>query len=326
MSKKIEEPIDIKKIDNEIEEKESVVAPDSELSFGETIENARTKIYESYRKQKKVSNITMLITVALVVGCFIMISQNNSVLQIIGYVLAGLVVVGMIVYYLLTKNKLPTATKEYIKFVTSTCNAHNYDSPEYTSVECDHDEKLELADFIADKVYLNPNQVVSRNVVRGKYLSHTFMCADAALYSGGQKTRTTNFVGKYITTTNDLHFEGRIVIVHKLEENAVDLPSAIEDLIKLNDNENFEIYGPEGLDYASVLGSEFLSMIQKPELGDKLLNLVVVVWAGRTSVYASYCDAIMVLPFEKEFSGETMDVFKKQQKQLLDATSKLFDK
>ena len=78
MSKKIEEPIDINKIDNEIEEKESVVAPDSELSFGETIENARTKIYESYRKQKKVSNITMLITVALVVGCFIMISQNIS--------------------------------------------------------------------------------------------------------------------------------------------------------------------------------------------------------------------------------------------------------
>ena len=58
---------------------------------------------------------------------------------------------------------------------------------------------------------------------------------------------------------------------------------------------------PEGLDYASVLGSEFLSMIQKPELGDKLLNLVVVVWAGRTSIYASYCDAIMVLPFAIKF-------------------------
>lgn len=326
MSKKIEEPIDINKIDKEIEQVESIETIESDLPFKESIEKERVALYERYVKQKRISNIIMLITVVLVIGCFILISQQNPALMITGYVLAGLVIVGMIVYYVLTRNKLPDATKTYIKFITTRFNAHNYDSPEFTDVKCDHDEKLELADFISDKVHLNPNQVTSRNVVRGKYNGHNFLCADAALYSGSGKTRNTQFVGKYLTIGNDLHFEGRIVLVSKLKEGAVDLPTAIDDLVKLNEDELFEIYGAEGVDYNAVLGKDFISLIKKIVPAETLLNLVVVVWAGRTSIYASYSDPVMVLPFEKEFNAEAMDVFKKQQKELFSASVKLFEK
>ena len=88
----------------------------------ESIEKERVALYERYVKQKRISNIIMLITVVLVIGCFILISQQNPALMITGYVLAGLVIVGMIVYYVLTRNKLPDATKTYIKFITTRFN------------------------------------------------------------------------------------------------------------------------------------------------------------------------------------------------------------
>ena len=326
MSKKVEEPIDINEIDKQLDHIEEIEKTISDKPFDVTIEEARVDLYNKYAKSRKISNIVMLITVVLVVACFIMIAQNNSVLQITGYICSGVVVVGMIVYYILTKNKFPNETKKYIKFVTTTFNSYNYSFTEFSDVKCDPDEKIETAEVIADKVYKNPNQVSSRNVVHGKYLNHTIKVADAAVYSGTGKTRKTNFVGKYIVLGNDLHFEGRFILVNKLKENAVDLPDELDGLVKLNEDELFEIYGPEGADYKAVLGNAFVDSISSLKPEDILLNLVVVVWSGHTAIYASYSDAVIALPFEKEFDGAAMTTFKEQQAKLLNAAVKLFEK
>lgn len=326
MSKKIEEPIDINEIDKQIEQVEEITNPASDKPFDVAIEEARAALYENYAKSRKISNIVMLITVVLIIACFIMISQNNVGLRVAGYISAGAVVVGMIVYYILTKNKFPNETKKYIKFVTSTFNSYNYSLTEYSDVRCDHDEKIELAEILADKIYKNPNQVSSRNVVHGKYLNHTFKASDAAAYSGSGKSRKTNFVGKYIVIGNDLHFEGRFILINKLNENPVDLPDDLDDLVKLNEDELFEIYGPEGSDYNAVLGKSFVDSIRNTTPNDVLLNLVVVVWSGHTAIYASYSDSVIALPFEKEFNGQPMEQFKEQQAKLLSAACKLFGK
>lgn len=326
MSKKVEEPIDINEIDKEIENIETVETPVDSRPFGVLIEEARKDLFNEYSKSRKTSNIVLLITVALIIACFILISNNNTVLQIIGYVLGGAVVVGMIIYYILTKNTFPNKTKEYIKNVVTSCNSFNYDAIEYKDIFCDHDEKLELAEIIADKIFENPNQTSSRNVVRGKYLNHSFKTADAAIYSGSGKTRVTNFVGKYIVIGNDLHFEGRIVLNKQSLEKPVDLPNGVSDLTKHFDTEIFKIYAPENLDYKNVLNKDFIKTIENIEIDETLLNLTVVVWAGHTAIYASYSDAVIALPFDKEFNPIPMETFKRQQKELLQAACDLFEK
>ena len=81
----------------------------------------------------------------------------------------------------------------------------------------------------------------------------------------------------------------------------MDLPDAIDDLVILFQEGDVTIYGKEGNKYASDLGKEFIRAIKAIEVKEKLLNLNVVVWGGHSAAYASYDDAIMTLPFEKEF-------------------------
>ena len=326
MSKKLDKKIDVEQILEEVDKTEEIKKETSDAPFNEVIEEHRAALLAQYKKSRKISNIIMAITVLLVIGCFILISQKEVVCQIIGYVVAGLVIVGMLVYYFLTKNKFPTATKEYIKLVTSTLNGFNYRATEYTDVTSDPDEKLELAEIIADDIYKGINDISSRNLVRGAYLNHSFLVADAAIYSGSGKGKKTDFVGKYISIQNDLEFNGKIVLINKLAENSVDLPTNLEGLELVLEEGNFSIYASSDLkDKAeSVLGKSFINTIQNLEIKDILLNINVVVWAGHTALYLSYADSIIALPFEKPFDGEPMEVFEKQQRQLFQALVGLF--
>ena len=43
---------------------------------------------------------------------------------------------------------------------------------------------------------------------------------------------------------------------------------------------------------------------------EKLLNAVVVVWAGHTGVYLSYDDSVTVLPFEHPFDRAAQEQYK----------------
>lgn len=326
MSKKVEQPVDVNEIIENLDKPEVIEKETSDKPFNEIIEEKRLELFEYYKKSKKLSNIIMLVTVLLVIGCFILIVQPQMVCQIIGYVLAALVIVGMLVYYFLTKNKFPKSTKEYIKLVTTTLNSYNYRATEFSDVTCDHDEKLELAEIIADDIYQGVNQISSRNVIHGKYLNHSFTVADAALYSGTGKTRKTDFVGKYISTGNDLEFSGKIILVSKLEEKSVDLPTNLEGLELVKEEGMFSIYCTPELKntWEPILGKKFVKAISEIEINQTLLNLNVVVWAGHTALYLSYCDEIIALPFEKPYDGSAMIAFEAQQRVIFETLMELY--
>lgn len=327
MSKNELNPVDIEKIDEQLDKTETVEKISDEVPFDQIIENKRLELYEMYKKNKIRSNIIMLITVVLVIACFIMISQKNQVLNIIGYSIAGAVIVGMIVYYILTRKKFPDATKDYIKLVTTTLNSYNYRATEFSDVTNDVEEKVELANIIADGIYERANQISSRNVVHGKYMSHSFTAADVALYSGSGKNRQTDFVGKYITIGNDLKFNGKIVIVKKLEENSVDLPTNLEDVELVLEEGQFAIYSSPAIkdEVVSILGKNYVEMIKNLVLDTTLLNINVVVWAGNTAYYLSYSDGVISLPFEKPFDGKDIKIFEEQQRTLMHGSMEHFN-
>lgn len=327
MNKNEVNPVDIEKLDEQLDKSEAVEKINEELSFEQIIENKRLELFEMYKKNKLRSNIIMLITVALVIACFIMISQNNQVLNIIGYSIAGAVIVGMLVYYILTRKKFPTATKEYIKLVTTTLNSYCYKASEFSDVTNDIDEKVELANIIADGIYEKANQISSRNVIHGKYMSHSFTAADVALYSGSGKNRQTDFVGKYITIGNDLSFNGKIVLVSKLAENSVDLPTNLEDVELVFEEGQFAIYSSPSIkdDALSLLGKRYVEAIKNLNLDNTLLNVNVVIWAGNTAYYLSYSDGVISLPFEKSFDGKDIKVFEEQQRILMQSSMEHFN-
>ena len=276
--------------------------------YDEVIEQARLEFSKVIKKNRIVSYILMGVVLAIAVTSVIFLGMKGMGWKIAGWSLIGGAVLGLLIFYIVTRNYVPNATKAYIEVVNKQMNMRNYMDNQFTEVSTDKQEKMELADPISDAIYSNITNIASRNVINGKFAGRTFKVADMGLYSGAGKSRASAFVGKYISYPNDLHFEGRYILVFK-GKVPTDLPTDINDLVVLKEEDNLTIYGKEGSKVASDLGKDFLGQIERVSVEDHLLNLNVVVWSGHSAVYASYDDKIMTLPYQEHFDKQPNEQF-----------------
>ena len=286
------------KVNEETEVKE---APVEEKTFDQIIDEERKKLYKSYMTSKRISNILMFVIVAAICGIMFMIISNSLALKITGYVLAGVLLVGMIVFYLINRKRFPNKTKEYVALVSKTLNGEMFKNQGFSEINNNPEEKLAMDDLVGDGVYTGASGINSRNVIHGVYKNHHFLYAEAALVRPSTRKQQVPplFVGRYISMPNDMKFDGRFVFVFKNPKEPLDLPNAVEDLKVLEEKEDFVVYGPEGASYHSVIKNNVLSQLRKLQISGHLLNVNVSFWGGHTAVYLSYDDSIMSVPFDK---------------------------
>ena len=301
--------------DNNINENEEILEKEEEIeeqpieetkSYDKVIEDARLDLFNSYSKSRRISNILMFAVVAAICGIMFMIISNNDVLRIIGYCLAGALILGMILYYALTRKNLPNKVKAYVPLVTKALNDKMFADSKFAGIETNEEEKLAMDDLVGDGVYVEANGINSRNVVRGTFKEHHFLYAEAALMRPSTRKQQVPplFVGRYISVPNQIKFDGRIILVFKNPKQPLDLPNAISDLVALEDKEDFSVYGPEGTNYRSLIGNNVIDRLQKLQIEGHLLNVNVVFWGGHTAAYLSYDDAILSVPFDKPFDKD----------------------
>ena len=290
---------------NELQEKEQLNLPENDQNnrqYNEVIEEARKDLYKSYTLSRRISNILMLVVVAAIVGIMFMIISNNNVLKIVGYSLAGALLLGMILYYFLNRRKFPLKTKTYVELVADALNKRAFSNQEFKDIQSDKEEKMKLDDVVGDGIYAEAVGINSRNVVHGVYKNHRFLYSELALLRPAQKKQQVPplFVGRYLSMPNQLKFDDRIVIVIKNPKEPLDLPNAISDLVALEEKDNWVVYGKEGVNYHDLIDNKIISQLKKLELSNHLLNVNVVFWGGHTAAYLSYDDTIMSVPFDKE--------------------------
>ena len=287
------------KANEELEVKEEALA--QEKPFDQIVEEERKKLYKSYMTSRRVSNIIMFVVVGAICGIMFMIVSNIQALKITGYVLAGALLVGMIVYYVLNRKRFPSKTKDYVALVSKTFNNEMFKNQNFTEINRNPDEKLAIDDLIGDGIYSGASGINSRNVIHGVFKNHHFLYSEAALVRPSTRKQQVPplFVGRYISMPNDMKFDGRFVLVFKNPKEPLDLPNAVEDLKVLEEKEDFVVYGPEDANYHNIIKNNVISQLRKIEIGGHLLNLNVAFWAGHTAVYLSYDDAIMSVPFDK---------------------------
>lgn len=291
--------------------------------YDEVIEEARLEINKAYSKQRRTSNIIMIVVVAGLIGGFVMILQRIMGLTIAGYSLIGALVVFMVVYYFVTKNKIPNKIRDYVNLVTMTLNAHVFRDGAYSELKSDPTDRVELGELLAEGVYEGVNNITSRNVVEGMFGGRHFTVSDVALRKGQGKQMINLFIGKHVSYPNNLHFEGRYVILSKRIGAETDIPNAISDLTVLLEEEGFVVYGPKDSKITKDTNTKIVSLVKDIKVNDELLNLAVVIWAGHSAAYLSYSDAIIALPFEKPFKKEPFEQYTSQQLQLLNALKTL---
>lgn len=296
----------------------------SEVEFNKVIEDARVDFNVKYNKSRRMSFIMMGIVMVVAIVAVIFVTLEHMAFKVIGWSLVIASILGMVIYYVLNRNKMPTLTQDYIKVINATLNSYTFTDPKISDVKVDPKEKIEVAAVANDGVYAEIGNIASRNVVKGMYNNHSFVAADLGLYNKetGKKQRSY-FVGKYLSTTNDKHFTDRYIIC-SFSASPVDLPSDLQGLEAIISEANFIVYGKPGSKPEKDLGKEFINALKNINLNDTTLGFSVVVWAGRTIGYFSYSDEVMTLPFQSEFNGISHKKYKEDTIAALEAFDLLF--
>ena len=332
MKKKEENQEKVKVIDSTGENPETIsenpnlialskVEPDK--PFDEVVEEERKKLFKVYKSTTTRNNIIMVIVVAIFIGAFIAITRGQ-IGQIIGWVLVGVTVAGLFVYYFLTRNLYPNTSKRYFHAFWKATNEYLFNQEDVSNCQIDSSEKYQLPDILADKAYKDILDIASRNIVHGQFKAKPFTFGELALYRAGLKKRSREvvFVGRHLSLENNLKIEGRYIVNIKSGEKPLDLPTDIDDLKPVVEQNNFVIYGLEGSNPEKDLGKELIESLKSIECTGALLNVNVVFWAGRTACYLSYDDAIVAIPFEKPINVPAYQALKKNIEDMFDILAK----
>lgn len=319
MKKVSKENTNLKK---EVKEKEgSIIILDKNVStepLKEVVDSQRNGLLTLYRKTQRYSNIMMVVAVTIFVASIIMLAQKIAALTIVAYCLIALCIVGMVVFYVVTRNLYPNASKKYFKVFWKATNDYIFSDLKFTECQIDTNTKYVISDVLADRAYKDVVDSASRNIVKGKYNEQPFTFGELAYYKAGAKKNAKDvlFVGRRLEMMNDLHFDGRYIINIR-STKSMDLPTDIDDLTVLKDENGLVIYGPQDGKIEKDLGKDILKSIEHIRCIEPLLNVNFVFWPGHSIVYMSYDDSIVAIPFDKPINvksyeslkNDVMDVF-----------------
>ena len=301
--KTLEESLDVVNLDK----------PETIDSFSEKLEAARSDFYKAYNGQRRASNIMMPVAGIMMAGSLVLfIGIAESWGKILGGVLIGVTLLGMILYFILTRNKLPNKSKEYIRNFALMSDNYVFDHQEIKNAKVLLKKKYAISDFLPDRVYSDIIDIASRNIVECEYKGHNISVGEAALYKRGARKnqRQILFVGKYMSFANDYHFEDRYII-NISGEKETDLPNDVEDLVVLKEQNRFKVYGKEGAKIEKDISKDILNDLMSIDCKNALLNVNIVIWAGHTAVYLSYDDGIVAIPLDKKLDNAAYQQLKR---------------
>ena len=291
---------------------------DDEDPYDVVVEKERNEIIAQSKRGNVLSTISIVIVLGLSVGGIITLTK----IPVLAYCLMGAALAVLITFSIITRRIARPDAKGYIVKASTAINKFTFADNRFSDVYYDPTDKLELGDVSSDGVYQGLVRTASRNVVEGKFEGRSFKVCECALFNPNEgRKQMPAFIGKYLTTTNDLHFEGRIIIISKGEKDA-DLPNDLEGLQQVVNEEKFYIYA-EDEKAIKELDKKFIKAIKDINVTAHLMNLTVCLWAGRSIVYASYDDATITLPFYEKYQADTAVQYRDDLIALLSALSLL---
>ena len=288
-------------------------SPDGKPYY-EVVEEERGKIMADQKKSSRLSTISIVVVLALAItGIFLL--QVNA---IISYVLMGVALLTLIVFSIIIRRVARPDIQGYIVKASTAVNEFTFADGRFTNVKYDPSDKLQLEDISSDGAFTDLVRTASRNVCEGFYNGRSFKVCEAAFFKTPQgKKQIPVFIGKYLSAVNNLHFEGRIIMVSKGEQDA-DIPDGLGDLLQVENDGKYFAYAPSENSYKE-LDKKFIKAIKGIEVKNHLMNLTVIIWAGRTVVYASYDDATITLPFYDKYQEDTAVQYRDNLVQILEA-------
>ena len=291
-----------------------------ELNENETIDTCNEKIdvsrktyFSLFKKHNLIQKILGGLTIVVIAAsAYLIFGLNQQWSQITGGCLLGAMIVGLVVFFIITRKRLPSTGREYLRVLAKASDYYIFSNQNFTNKKLFFKKKYSIQDFAPDRVYKGIIDISSRNLIEGEYNGHSFSSGEVSLYKEGEKRyqKAILFVGKYISMNNDFHFVDRYIVNIRGDKD-LDLPDDLEGLEPIINQNRFVVYGPKGSKPEKDLGKDLINNLKSIDCKHALLNVNIVFWSGHTGVYLSYDDSFIQVSIEKPIDKASYQQVKK---------------
>ncbi len=311
----------------EEEEKKEAVTVDQESLTKEINENRA--VYLKYTKKTKMINyITTGVVLVFMVAAFVLTMVLQSKYSWIMYIALGVFVAGliaMVVVNKINKSNLQKKAYTYIDQLYSVSAKYIYRDEKFSNVQYISNNQLDTQVFIKAHLYKNIKDSRSRNYVEADYKGKTLTSCDIAANILVKNRTSPMFLGKLYVFPNN-YTEKDKVITFQLVGGELSKPiDDIDDLKLVDGNDEYKVYSNDE-HYKKYFTSKSLSILRKFRIDKTLIDVVVSIREGYTTVGIDYVDEFLNIPVESDFNINTLRRTEKDLNLVLDFLDSLENK
>ena len=267
------------------------------------IEEARNFYFEASKKQRRINTIVTIAVMVVLVAALVLMIALSSTVQWITYVSISIMIVALICVFIFqrfAKNKLGAKAEDYIAKLYNEIDTYLYTKEGFSELSFKPQGQLKDEIFFDARFYKDLKSTRSRNLVSVKYKGKLLVAADLAGNILIKNRLSPMFLGKFYDYENSYDKEGKRIIM-QIKGGELSRPiDDVEDLKLVDGNDTYAIYSNDE-EWRKVLKQDVIKDICKLKIDKTLIDVIISIRPGKTSVGIDYVDEFMNIPVEHEF-------------------------
>ena len=267
------------------------------------IEEARNFYFEASKKQRRINTIVTIAVMVVLVAALVLMIALSSTVQWITYVSISIMIVALICVFIFqrfAKNKLGAKAEDYIAKLYNEIDTYLYTKEGFSDLSFKPQGQLKDEIFFDARFYKDLKSTRSRNLVSVQYKGKHLVAADLAGNILIKNRLSPMFLGKFYDYENSYDKEGKRIIM-QIKGGELSRPiDDVEDLKLVDGNDTYAIYTNDE-EWRKVLKQDVIKDICKLKIDKTLIDVIISIRPGKTSVGIDYVDEFMNIPVEHEF-------------------------
>ena len=267
------------------------------------IEEARNFYFEASKKQRRINTIVTIAVMVVLVAALVLMIALSSTIQWITYVSISIMIVALIcvfVFQRFAKNKLGAKAEDYIAKLYNEIDTYLYTKEGFSDLSFKPQGQLKDEIFFDARFYKDLKSTRSRNLVSVQYKGKLLVASDLAGNILIKNRLSPMFLGKFYDYENSYDKEGKRIIM-QIKGGELSRPiDDVEDLKLVDGNDTYAIYSNDE-EWRKVLKQDVIKDICKLKIDKTLIDVIISIRPGKTSVGIDYVDEFMNIPVEHEF-------------------------
>ena len=267
------------------------------------IENARNEYFQASKKQRSIGTIITVCTMLVLVAALVLMITLSGTYQFMTYVSIGIMIVVLVAVFCFNRyarNKLSKRAEDYISKLYSEIDNYLFSGEDFTELSYKPQGQLKDEIFMDARFYKNLKNTRSRNLVSVQYKGKLLVSADLAGNIVVKNRLSPMFLGKFYDYENSYNQEGKRIIM-QIKGGELSRPiDDVDDLKLVEGNDTYAIYTNDD-EWRKVLKQDVIRDICKLEIDKTLIDVIISIRPGKTSIWIDYIDDFMNIPVEHEF-------------------------